>query len=340
MTVVKINTALSIQRDMLRYWQTDNGAAHAEGVAEIARACNTPDLMPELWNLDPENPDRVALAAALQHRTRICATYWTKTEMVDLTYAASNGRPGTAIFYGEMPHMHGFSIFETPMLVDMGSGGRELIDPTSIYPHVEQEKIAAELGTNNLVNLAGFQWNHGQVNGVSGVEVILFSDPKDRRDGLVSNLHGRKLTDALAKTPPLLLLNAFFIPYGVDFAEDDVWHAIVATWWHLIMQPISTSHVENANPQMTKRAKKLELVPSITVVTLRPRKPTPGDPGNKKIVNWTRRWLVGADKGGVWRRQWYPSLGIHKTIFISVYEKGPLDKPLIIKRAKLYAWRR
>lgn len=350
---VKINTALSLQRDMVRYWQTDVGAFYAVGCAEVARYANTPSLLPDLWNIGGDD-DRVALAANLTHRTQSATTYWTKSEMVELTRLAAQGRPGSAIFLSDMPHMHGFCVFEEPMLIDMAVAGQvkpesvedviehilDVHDKTNDDEYAYRQQELAETGRNN-VNLAGFQWNQNSVNGVSGVDVILYSSPSEKRDDWIKQMLVGAKAQAFRRTPPLLLLGSFFIPFGEDFDEDDVWHSIVATWWHLIMQPISSTSVQQANPQMTKKARKLEIIPEISVITLRPRRPAPrDDDGNRKIVDWSHRWLVGAEQGGFWRMQWYPSLGMHKPIFIHMYEKGPLDKPLVIRRKRIYAWRR
>ncbi len=44
-----------------------------------------------------------------------------------------------------------------------------------------------------------------------------------------------------------------------------------------------------------------------------------GDP-----IDWSCRWLVN----GHWRKQWYPSLGIHQPLYILPYWKGPEDAPI------------
>lgn len=41
---------------------------------------------------------------------------------------------------------------------------------------------------------------------------------------------------------------------------------------------------------------------------------------------FTCQWIVGG-KLGFWRKQWYPSLGIHKPVHIAPFVKGPADKP-------------
>lgn len=341
MNAVKVNSTLYMQREMTRYWQTDMGAGYAMGAAEVITYTHGASFTPAIWNVADNEGDRTALAAALTHRTQISSAYWTKKEMVELTAAAASNRPGSAVYNTDLPHMHGFCVFEEPLLIDM-SGQTMTLEDTVRLTHpdnqAEFDALMADFERGSSVNVAGFQWNQGSLNGQAGVDVILLSDPKDGRDGLVKYL--RKDKHVFEHTPPYLILDSFFIPFGEELVEDDIWHSLVATWWHLISQPISATNVQQANPGMTRKAAKLELKPDITVVTLRPRKPTKSDPKNHRIVNWSHRWLVGAENGGIWREQWYPSLGIHKTIFVPMYEKGPLDKPLVIPRRKVYAWRR
>lgn len=46
--------------------------------------------------------------------------------------------------------------------------------------------------------------------------------------------------------------------------------------------------------------------------------------GPNELVDWTCRWIVR----GHWREQWYPSLKKHQPKWITLYIKGPEDKPL------------
>jgi hypothetical protein len=55
-------------------------------------------------------------------------------------------------------------------------------------------------------------------------------------------------------------------------------------------------------------------------------------PEGERTVDWSHRWLVR----GFWRNQWFPSLGIHRQLWISDYIKGPEDKPLRIKPTRAF----
>jgi len=44
-------------------------------------------------------------------------------------------------------------------------------------------------------------------------------------------------------------------------------------------------------------------------------------------VNWSHRWMVSFH----WRNQWHPRQKVHRLRPIAPYEKGPKDKPLVLK---------
>ena len=66
------------------------------------------------------------------------------------------------------------------------------------------------------------------------------------------------------------------------------------------------------------------------VVTL--RRPDAPSPHEHSDVEWSRRWVVS----GHWRNQWYPSLGVHRQIWISPYVKGPEEAPLVVRKDRVF----
>lgn len=107
--------------------------------------------------------------------------------------------------------------------------------------------------------------------------------------------------------------------------------------WRLMQQTIVTRTSERASAPFRKRWKRNDLeAKNVTVIRLRrPRKPT-DDEHETRTVEWTHRWLVS----GHWRRQWYPSIGAHRQIFISPYVKGPDDMPLEVRKQRVFAFSR
>lgn len=69
-------------------------------------------------------------------------------------------------------------------------------------------------------------------------------------------------------------------------------------------------------------------VPPVRVIRLRERKIDLRPVGESQPVDWSCRWVVGADDGGFWRQQWYPKEQAHYPRWIFPYIKGPASKPL------------
>jgi hypothetical protein len=103
--------------------------------------------------------------------------------------------------------------------------------------------------------------------------------------------------------------------------------------WRLLNQTLAVHSRERPPRQFLRRARKMKL-PNEHVTIVRLRRPsTDHEPGDPVIVNWTHRWVVG----GHWRNQPYPSLGLHRQIWISPYVKGPEELPLIVNKARIFA---
>lgn len=67
----------------------------------------------------------------------------------------------------------------------------------------------------------------------------------------------------------------------------------------------------------------------VTVITLRRPK---GEPtGDHRSIDWSMRWIVS----GHWRWQPYKD-GTHRQIWIAPYTKGPEDKPLVVRGARVF----
>ena len=95
------------------------------------------------------------------------------------------------------------------------------------------------------------------------------------------------------------------------------------SFWRLAQQVL-------AAPQGLSRARRREekrqgsTRKSVTVLRL--RRVEQKEPTESVNVEWSRRWIVR----GHWRNQWYPSLDVHRQIWISPFVKGPDEKPLVL----------
>jgi len=103
---------------------------------------------------------------------------------------------------------------------------------------------------------------------------------------------------------------------------------------HLMSQRYATAVKEGPSRADRKRAEreKRPLVPWIKVITLRRLQFAKEHAKAHGFVDWQWQWEVS----GHWRRQWYPSEGVHKDKYIASYIKGPEDKPFKEGAIKLF----
>lgn len=111
-------------------------------------------------------------------------------------------------------------------------------------------------------------------------------------------------------------------------------HEFLKALWMLLDQQIAVSEGAGVDRHARRRAVRQGLEPTVRVIDLRRRVPQPAMQRGEGR-DWSSRWLVD----GHLRSQWYPSLGVHRQIWIEAYEKGPLDKPLKLKD-KVYRLKR
>lgn len=105
--------------------------------------------------------------------------------------------------------------------------------------------------------------------------------------------------------------------------------------WRIMGQEIAVHTQQRPDRATRKRLARarLDVDRMVTVITLRRPKATPADDHVPGHVEWTHRWLVS----GHWRNQWYPSLGIHRQIWVNPYVKGPDDAPLEVRQKRVFA---
>jgi len=102
--------------------------------------------------------------------------------------------------------------------------------------------------------------------------------------------------------------------------------------WRLMSQLVPVR--EPLHRQARRQRKRMGMTPDVTVIRLRrPRTDNRPDDAEGADVDWRNQWVVR----GHWRRQWYPSIKMHRQIWISPYVKGPEDKPLKVSR-RAFEW--
>jgi len=103
---------------------------------------------------------------------------------------------------------------------------------------------------------------------------------------------------------------------------------LLATFWALCSQRIVVESVERPGGRAAARQAQREGRKLDEVRVIRLREPTTRTPsGGGSAVEWSHRWLVGRH----WRNQWYAKEQTHRPKLIEAYQKGPADKPLVIR---------
>jgi hypothetical protein len=103
---------------------------------------------------------------------------------------------------------------------------------------------------------------------------------------------------------------------------------LLSTFWALASQRIVLETLEQPGGRQAMRRAQREgrKLDEVRVIRLRePATRSRGDAGSD--VEWSHRWIVGKH----WRNQWYPASGQHRPKIIEAYQKGPADKPLVVR---------
>lgn len=120
-------------------------------------------------------------------------------------------------------------------------------------------------------------------------------------------------------------------PGEEDEGRGDFWKP-VQSFMRLTLQTIIEREGRRPPRGSARRWKRYDL-PERLITVVRLRRPrasrTEGESGP---VEWSHQWITS----GHWRNQWYPSLGLHRQIWISPYLKGPPDKPLLVKHGRAF----
>jgi hypothetical protein len=107
----------------------------------------------------------------------------------------------------------------------------------------------------------------------------------------------------------------------------------IQSFFRLSMQQIVTANYSIPSRPYARRAKRAGRDPGILVMQLRRSSQVHHfDDDEGEGPDWQYQWLVR----GHWRNQWYPSLGVHRQIWVTPHIKGPEDKPF--KRPDLRAF--
>ena len=252
---------------------------------------------------------------------------WVAADMCRLWNVAEKSLPTDAVLDMEdLPSDFGFIVLEEPL---------DSID--SVRAEEERMRIRA------------FSWSMARVEGDFAVHLAFYMDvdrfPTLKPAGYRGNLVYTGNSEWFFKTrvddfTNKAYANRELFPGGgppqraMDSMTED--RRRLATLLLLLRQPIVVDSVSKPLRQEARQAiRKKQIAPDVRVLTLREKRYKKDESDEHHAVDWSHRWMVD----GHWRWQWYPSQETHKRIWIFAYQKGPEDKPLII-RPTVRAWRR
>jgi hypothetical protein len=246
---------------------------------------------------------------ARQRQLALSDAYWVKAEMVALVNAAYASRPLEPLRSDHPPKPLGFAWMESPALMTTEHDGiRHGFRAVSWCPSSD------EVGPGLRITF----WTETSVL------------PEKHQKLTRQNYHGTSVL-------PWSVFWRWGLEDPADLAmgaEDAHGVRWVQAFWSLMMQPLATVGTEPL-PRATRRRMERAGKPEheIRVISLRAPRSSQQEPAGTR--NYQHRWVVR----GFWRKQWYPSSGEHRPIWIDDYIKGPADRPFLINE-KVYAWRR
>lgn len=318
--------ALDEQVELIRFWRSPSGIRFGEdslGVIQ-SNAENTNGELAGDWT-------GADLARTEADRLDRSETFFITEDMTQYAeVAARSGFLPQPLKDTDLPMPHGFAYFDRELMFEGDDGFRM--------------PVKAVLWRPSVITINA--WPHGER--VLGINLSFYAsrqtiDREARRNGTF---------DPSNSLPPrLVLVNTHGWPFDVDWLGlDDQGNTgpldaiaqgrrFMSAFWALVQQEIVVWH----EPQPTeKHAKKravragfLGEVNQIRVITLRRKTNRTIEDGDGDHRNFSHRFIRRAH----WRMQFYPSLQIHRQIWIDQTIVGPDELPLIVKD-RVFVWKR
>lgn len=172
-----------------------------------------------------------------------------------------------------------------------------------------------------------------EIEVAKGLMVALFSDINDPDDFTSVN-------DDLYKASGLRVVLSHVGPWWFDepYPNTEAGRSMagiaqfVQTLWRLMNQTITVKEQRRPDRSTRKRVAKVGFPDkSVTVICLRRPRHDPDPDREVRQVDWDHRWIVS----GHWRWQPYRD-GVKRQIWISPYVKGPEDKPLEVRKLRVF----
>jgi hypothetical protein len=236
------------------------------------------------------------------------STVWVDEEMTELAREMGTAMPrDIAIYADQLLAPSGLIVFERPLHILAKTAETETPEPMNV----------SALGWSVV---DGRLWL-ADYEATARREVYWSS--QDRHIPLPEGLMPMVVTDS--------------VPLGEPLTESDwMMGRVYLTALLLMAQRFAAKETRHADRATARRVERGGgVIRTVTITTL--RRPTTKPPAGHvpSSREYSHRWWVRKH----FRKQWYPSLGEHRTIPIDPYVKGPADKPIVYKE-RGFKWTR
>lgn len=312
------------------FWKSPAGAVNARGFSS-AIAEQNPHSLPLYRDLD-------SLETLVMSRAE---PIWVSPDIMDIVEVAQETFRPEPFLESDLITVSGFVLLPRPIWIPDAQGKQVSFRAFAWYPTTGP-------GPNS----------NPDDPPVNGAWMSFYS----HFDDLEGEDFGDSLRQAVARTQadygyscPWIFLHGMIVPFNMSPTEwwnnaarkegytDENMAAATESWWRYVqtLLRLSMQHisVRTASPYpraARRRAQRsgieLDADDMINVITLRRPKVKHNGDGEGEPVHWTKRWIVG----GHWRNQYYPSLGIHRQIYISEHVKGPEHLPLAVRKGRVW----
>jgi hypothetical protein len=243
---------------------------------------------------------------------------WVEPEMMTVLEAAIGGFAPEPLIEEDLITRNGLIILPRPL---------------PITPEPGETRIRVD---GSVVPAAPLAWSVAAWQATGPNLILTLYHDQDVPDGLdVQDPKGAREARRVSRWVPthtVVWTIGEMIPEGLPNRGHLKVQTQVQAIWRLLNQTMAVRTHERPPRGYLKRAARYRL-PAEHVTVVRLRRPAgPEHDPEHGIVNWSHRWVVG----GHWRNQPYPSLGIHRQIWISPYVKGPDDLPLVVNKARVF----
>jgi hypothetical protein len=262
-----------------------------------------------------EHPEREAEEVRwwMEDTFRKAELYWVSPEMTDVITTLAPGIPDTL---PQPPVPHALVMFAKSIPGTDAEDGSNIYTSAFLWSDIDLYKIGP------CIAMESYAWRDW---------VGLYRGLDDEGQQLFREIYPNRLMPTGGSEWPMGALTSEF---DTAPAEDDLQRQsmvedrrLLSTFWALASQKIVIESRHQPS-RAERRAAQREGRPLDEVRVIRLREPATrsrGDAGSD--VEWSHRWIVGKH----WRNQWYPASGQHRPKLIEAYQKGPADKPLVLR---------